>query len=133
MTELKKLFKKLQTDAKSILFSEEIINDKVLKKLKKSKYNKDIEFLNLFKSNIDFSDDEKKSISLKTAFVKKKDDIDRSTLYSFDGSFQLWHADVANLEFSGKSATNTNYCLLFVDLFTSKVYVYPKWKFSTKS
>ena len=89
MTELKKLFKKLQTDAKSMLFSEEIINDKVLKKLKKSKYNKDIEFVNLFKSNIDFSDDEKKSILLKTAFVEKKDDIDRSTLYSFDGSFQL--------------------------------------------
>ena len=89
MTELKKLFKKLQTDAKSMLFSEEIINDKVLKKLKKSKYNKDIEFVNLFKSNIDFSDDEKKSIPLKTAFVEKKDDIDRSTLYSFDGSFQL--------------------------------------------
>ena len=89
MTELKKLFKKLQTDAKSILFSEEIINDKVLKKLKKSKYNKDIEFVNLFTSNIDFSDDEKKSIPLKTAFVEKKDDIDRSTLYSFDGSFQL--------------------------------------------
>ena len=54
MIELKKLFKKLQTDAKSVLFTEEAINDKVSKKLKKTKYNKDIEFVNLFKSNIDF-------------------------------------------------------------------------------
>ena len=47
MTELKKLFKKLQTDAKSVLFTEETINDKILKKLKKSRYNKDTEFVNL--------------------------------------------------------------------------------------
>ena len=47
MIELKKLFKKLQTDAKSVLFTEETINEKILKKLKKSRYNKDIEFVNL--------------------------------------------------------------------------------------
>ena len=57
--------------------------------------------------------------------MKKKYDIDRSTLYSLDGPFQLLHADVGNLEFLGKSATNLKYCLLFVDLFKSKVYVYP--------
>ena len=125
MTEPKKPFKKLQTDDKSVLFTEETINDKVLKKLKKSKYNKDIEFVNSFKSNIDFLDDEKKSIPMKTTFVEKKDDIDRSTLYSFDDPFQLLHADVGNLEILGKSATNPKYCSLFVDLFTSKVYVYP--------
>ena len=34
MTELKKLFEKIQTDAKSVLFTEETINDKVLNKLK---------------------------------------------------------------------------------------------------
>ena len=61
------------------MFNEETKNDKVLKKLEKSKYNKDIEFVNLFKSNIDFLDDEKKSIPIKTTFVEKKDDIDRST------------------------------------------------------
>ena len=42
-----------------MLLTEETINDKVLKKLKKSRYNKDIEFVNLFQSNIDFLDDEK--------------------------------------------------------------------------
>ena len=44
---------------------------------------------------------------------------------SFDGPFQLLHADVGNLEFLRKSATDPKYCLLFVDLLTSKVYIYP--------
>ena len=34
-------------------------------------------------------------------FVEKKDDVDRSTLYIFDGPFQLLNADVGNLEFLG--------------------------------
>ena len=55
-----------------MLFTEQTINEKVLKQLKKSRYNKDIEFVNLFKSNIDFLDDEKKSISIKASFVEKK-------------------------------------------------------------
>ena len=63
-------------------------------------------------------------IHTKTVFVEQKSEIDRSNLYSFDGSFQLLHADVANLEFLGKSAVDPKYCLLFVDLFTSKVYRY---------
>ena len=35
MNELKKLFKSLQTDAKTVLFTEENINDKLLKKILK--------------------------------------------------------------------------------------------------
>ena len=59
MTELKKVFRQLQTNAKGVLFTEETINEKVLKKLKKSKYVRDKDFINLFENNIDFSDDEK--------------------------------------------------------------------------
>ena len=138
MTGLNKLFKKLQTDAKSVLFTKETISAKVLKRLKKSKYNKDIEFVNLFKGNIDFLDDEKKKyIPIKTTFFENKDDINRSTLNRFNGLFQLLHADIGNSEFLGKSASNPKYCLLFADLFTSKGYIYPmksrnllqsKWK-----
>ena len=105
------------------MFTEETINDKVLKRQKKLKYTKDIEFLNLFKSNIDFVDDEKKCIPVETTFVEKIDDIDRSTLYNFDCPFQLSHADVENLAILGNSATDPTFCLLFVDVFTSKVYV----------
>ena len=56
-------------------------------------------------------------------YVEKRE-IDRSTLYSFDGPFRLIDADVANLEFLEKSATTPNYALLIVDLYSSKVYVY---------
>ena len=55
----------------------------------------------------------------------KKREIDRSNLYSFDGPFQLIQADMENLEFLEKSATTPRYVLLAVDLFSSKVYVYP--------
>ena len=96
-----------------------------MKKNKKSKYEKEIEFVKLFDRNVNFLENERRSVPMKTTFVEKKDDIDRSTLYSFDRPFQLLHADVGNLEFLGKSATDPKYCLLFVDLFTSKVYVYP--------
>ena len=51
--------------------------------------------------------------------------IDRWTLCSFDGPLQLIHADVGNLEFLGKNATIPRYVLLVVDLYSSKVYVYP--------
>ena len=96
----------------------------MLKKIKKSKYEKDIDFVKLFDRNVNFLENERRSVPMKTTFVEKKDDIDRSTLYSFDGPFQLLHADVGNLEFLGKSATDPKYCLLFVDLITSKVYAY---------
>ena len=74
--------------------------------------------------------------------LKRKDEIDRSTLYSFDGPFQLLHAGAGKSEFLGKSAADPKFVLLCVDLFTSKVYIYPmklgnplrvKWKFSTRN
>ena len=64
-------------------------------------------------------------VPIKADFVQRNDDLDRSTLYSFTGLFELSHADIANLEFLGKSAANLKYCLVLVDLFTSKTYTYP--------
>ena len=55
-------------------------------------------------------------------YVEKRE-IDRSTLYSFGRPFQ--HADLGNLEFLRKHATIPRYVLLVVDLYSSKVYVYP--------
>ena len=54
----------------------------------------------------------------------QKKRIHRSTLYSFDGLFQLSHADVGNLEFLEKSAITPKYALLVVFLYSSKVYGY---------
>ena len=113
MSNLKKLFKNLQTDSESVLVTAEKINDRVLKKLKKSLYKKDKEVVNLFNSNVDFLDHEQKNIPIKTRFVEKKDDTDRSTISA-----------VACWSVLGKSAADSKYCLLFVDLFISKVYIY---------
>ena len=57
-------------------------------------------------------------------YVEKRE-IDRSTLYRFEGPFQLIHANVGKLMFLGKSAATPQYPLLAVDLYPSKVYVYP--------
>ena len=50
MEKIKKLFNKLQIDSKSVLFMQEELNEKLLKKLNKSKYEKDKEFVNIFNS-----------------------------------------------------------------------------------
>ena len=65
LAKLKTLFRNLQRDAKSVLFTEEKINEKLFKKLKKSKYDKDINFVNLFDGNVNINDDEKKSTPIK--------------------------------------------------------------------
>ena len=63
-------------------------------------------------------------LPLVTPFVDKKTDIDRSTLYSISKPFEKIHADIVDLRFLEKSATDPKYCLLIVNLFTSKIYVY---------
>ena len=37
----------------------------------------------------------------------------------------MLQADIADIRFLAKSAVDPKYCLLFVNLFTSKIYVYP--------
>ena len=60
-----------------------------------------------------------------TPFFEKRGDVDRSTLYSIGKPFQKVHTDIADLRFLAKSAVDPKYALLAVDLFTSKIYVYP--------
>ena len=58
-------------------------------------------------------------------FVEQRKDIDHSSaLYSVKVPFELVHANIADIRFSSKSAVNPKYCLLCVDLFTSKTYVH---------
>ena len=76
--------------------------------------------VNLLDSKNVFNDNK---VPTRTDYVEKRE-IDRSTLFSFDGPFQLLHADVGNLEFLGKNATFPQYVLVIVDLFSSKVYTY---------
>ena len=117
-------------DSKRVVFIEEQLNDKLLKKLKNSKYEKDKEFVNRFnllediKTDFNNNKNDVYSGPIKAEYIQKSDDIDRSTLYSIHVPFDLLHADVGDLLFLGKSAADPKYCLLLVDLFTSKVYVY---------
>ena len=77
------------------------INIRLLKKLKKSPCTKDKQLLiltNLLENNIGQIKDNE--VPTRVDHVGKRE-IDRSTLYSFVGPFQLPHTDVANLEFLG--------------------------------
>ena len=49
----KKKFRSLQTDAKGVLFTHKQINDKLSKKLRKSKHDKGKKFVDLFDVNAD--------------------------------------------------------------------------------
>ena len=72
------LFVKLKTDPASVLLSEELLDNRLLKKLKKSKYEKDTELLKLINlaDGKDFLDDNK--VPTRTDCVDKRE-IDRST------------------------------------------------------
>ena len=122
LKEARTIFNNSETGPNSALLSEERINQRLLKKLKK--YLKDSKLLKLIllADNKDFLDDDK--TPTRADYVGKRE-IDRSTLYSFDGPLQLLHADVGNLEFLGKNATIPPYALVIVNLYSSKVYVYP--------
>ena len=123
----KNLFNKLKTDPGSIVFAEELLDLKLLNKPKQSKYEVDkllYKLVNIIDNNFFFNEDK----ALTRADYVQKRKIDRSTLYSFYGPFQLLHSDVGNLEFLGKNATFPQYFLVIVDLFSSKFYTY-----STKS
>ena len=58
-------------------------------------------------------------------FLNKRSNIDHSTLYGIIKPFELLHADITDLRFLARSTVDPKYCLLTVDLFTSKIYVYP--------
>ena len=83
---------------KSAAFAEEILDKKLLVRLKKSKYSRDKQFFKnvnlLVKKSVIFNPE---SVN-RTSFVEKRD-IDRSTLFSFSRPFELVHADIGNLEF----------------------------------
>ena len=124
----KNLYNALKKDDESVLFASEKINKQLIKKIKRSKYEKDIIFLRLYNTIENVNLDEKEEIPTFVPFIENKKDIDNSTLYSFNSPFQLLHADIADIRFFSKSAADPHYCLLFVDLFTQKIYTFPMKK-----
>ena len=95
-----------------------------MKKAKKSTFDKNIVFVNLSEQLEDKSFYQNDNLPLVALFINKRSNIDRSTLYSISKLFELLHADITDLRFLAKSAVDPKYCLLLVDLFSSKIYVY---------
>ena len=119
------LFRSLQNDPKSVFYTTNKITKSLLKKAKMAPYNKDDVFVKLYEQIEDKNFYKNENLPLLTPYIDKKSNIDHSMLYSISRPFEALHADIADLRFLAKSAVDPKYCLLIVDLFTSKIYVYP--------
>ena len=120
------LFRSLQNDLKSVFYTTNKLSKSLIKKAKPAFYDKEEEvFVNLYEQLEDKDFYKNENLPLVTPFIDKKTNIDHSTLYSFSKPFQMLHTDIADLRFLAKSASDPKYCLLLVDLFNSKICVYP--------
>ena len=112
MSDLKKRIKylltKFRVDENSMLFAKgDMLNEKKVKKISKSRYTKDKVLCNLYSSFV-------KNASKAKEFSSKKAVL--TTVFI--------HADVADLHFFSKSTAAPKYCLVSGDLFTLKTYTY---------
>ena len=96
-----------------------------MNKASKSVYEKDKVFVNLYNQLEDKIFYQNNNVPLFTPFVNQKSNVYHLTLYSIGKPFELLHADITDTRFLAKSAVGPKYCLLLVDLFTLKIYVYP--------
>ena len=131
----KNIFSSLKTDPNSVLFSEEKVDTKLLKIFKKSKYAKDSLLLKIIYL-VDNKLEHEEKVPTRVDYVEKRER-DRSTLYDFDGPFQVIYADIENLEFCGKTAATPRYVLWLLILIPRKymfiLCVREKIKNSTKN
>ena len=82
-------------------------------------------FINLYNQLEDKNFRSKKEfLPIVTPFSDIKSNVNHSSLFSIGKPFELFHADIVDTRFLAKSAVDQKYCLLLVDLFTSKIYIY---------
>ena len=103
---IQNLFKNLQKDPKSIFYAVENLSRTILNKARKSIYDKDKVFVNLYNQLEGQSFYENNDLPLTTLFVNKQSNIDHLTLYSISKPFDLLHADIADLRWLAKSAVD---------------------------
>ena len=122
------LFNALREDENSVFYVTDQITESLINKAKKSPYAKDKVFVNIYNEleNKNFISSE--SLPLMTPFISQRKDADKSTFYSFKSPFEALQADIADIQFLGKSAVDPHYCLLFVGLFTNMICTYPMRK-----
>ena len=121
------LLRHLIKNEQSIFYAVDRINQNVVNKAKRSNYVKDRVFVNIYTKLKDKNLSFFKS-PIVTPFIEQKSNVDRSTLYSFKAPFELFHGDIADTRFLARSAVDPHYCLVLIDLFTNKVYIYPMKK-----
>ena len=103
MSKIENLFNALREDKESIFYAADQLTKNLINKAKKSFYPKDKVFVNLFKENKQQINEENKKrvvinkILLTTPFIPKKSNVERSTLYSFNGPFEALQADIADI------------------------------------
>ena len=121
------LFNSLQKNTNSIFYlAGNTITKTLINKASKSVFAKDQLFVNLYKQLEDKTKFKNTNLlPITTPFYESKSNVDHSALFSISKPFELLHGDIADTRFLAKSAVDPKYCLLMVDLFTSKVYVYP--------
>ena len=114
----------IRDEKKNIFYGADKLAKTLVKKDNKSSHEKDRTFLNIHLKLEDKKVVGKKIyVPLTTPFVEQKKQIYRFlNLYSFQAPFDHLNADIAEISFLDKSAVNPKYCLLFVDLLTSKDY-----------
>ena len=123
--QLQNLFRSLQNNPKNVFCTTTKLTKALIKKAKIAAYVKDKVFVNLHDELDDKDFYKNENLPLVTPYIDKRTNIDHSTLYGFNKPFEILHAGIADLRFLAKSAADAKYCLLLVDLFTSKIYVYP--------
>ena len=106
---IQNLFRNLQKDPKSIFYAIESLSRTILNKARKSAYDKDKVFVNLYDQLEDKNFYQNNSLPLVMPFVKKRSNIDHSTLYSINKPFELLHADIADLRILAKLALDPKY------------------------
>ena len=116
---IQNLFKTLQNDPKSVFYSVGNLSKTIINKAQKSVYNK--VFVNLYEKLEDKNFYNKEIVPFVLPFFKKK----VTLINQHYKPFELLRANIAHLRFLAKSAVDSKCCLLVVDLFTFKVYVYP--------
>ena len=110
-----------------MFYATDKITKTLIKKARNSLYKKDIVFVNIY-NGLENKKLLLEKVPLNTPFVEKKQDIIRTTLYSFSRPFEALQADIAYISFLARLAVEPKFCLLFVDLFTSKIGTYPMKK-----
>ena len=125
---IQNLFRNLQKDPKSVFYSIGNLSKSVIKKASKSFYEKDKVFVSLYNQLDDKNFQQKCDIlPVVTPFINFKVmwTIQDCLAFSISKPFDLLHADIADTRFLARSAIDPKYCLLLVNLFSSKMYVYP--------